>query len=211
MEKEEALREAFRTYQSYLGNRNLIEAIYTRARLIEELNPLFVKLEDLLARQRAMFVSKADKLVPIDIGNEDLRITSALDDIYTAEDQTRRAQAAKLAKRLYSIYHPDKSTGDAITFSLVRRCAKEGDLEALYLFRKKEGVDDFTVEEVQLLNQKLKIRASKFQGSASYQVAQSYISNRQKFITDLSDLLNKRIQILELQLLGMNPKSSLEI
>lgn len=138
-------------------------------------------------------------------------MASMIDDAYTMHDMSKRAQAKKLARRLYSVYHPDKPTGDASAFRLIQKCVQEGDLDALYLFRTKEGVDEISEEKVREVIQKFAVREQQLQGTQSFRVAALWTANREQFILELSGMLKKRINVLEIQLLGLATKSNTEV
>lgn len=191
------------TYKSFQTLQSQTEACLRRAADHPELVDLYSKLKETDRQLRELFIGQADKSAPVNVTGESVQITDILNDPDSSVAQVRRVQAKRLAKRLYSLHHPDKG-GSPAMFNTVRQAAVSGDLETLLFFRIRDGVDTFSKKEVLLLIQKIEVKSTKFRGSQSFRLGQAYFASRGDFVQLYKKMLQDKILQMQMQMFGCN-------
>ena len=191
------------TYRTLCTLTDSTEVALNAARNYPELEVLLNKLRDTDRQLKEMLIAQADKTVPVNIGGEDVSLVDTLNDADSSAGMLRRTQAKKLARRLYAMYHPDRG-GSITMFNTIRKAANAGDLETLYFFRIKDGVDEVNEITLKDLQDKLDVKLLKFKGKSAWGVASAYYSGGQNYVAVYTKLLEAKIHSLNMQMFGLD-------
>lgn len=158
-----------------------------------ELCALADRVRDAERDQVEMYVAKANKNAPVDVGDE-FRIS--IWDSFRGRTITQlmvdRATAKKKARKLLQHYHPDRSTGNAEIFNIVRHAVRDADIELIHFW----GLRTFATPEThpdELLT-RIQVRATMAEGHPLFGLASLYYSgNQDRLKTELVNKLNQRL------------------
>ena len=89
-------------------------------------------------------------------------------------------------------------------FNTIRKAATAGDLETLYFFRLKDGVDDITPEAIADLKEKIDIKIAQFKGKSAWKIASAHYSGSGDYVRLYTELLEAKIKSLNMQMFGLN-------
>lgn len=191
------------TYRTLCTLTESTEVALNAARNYPELEVLLNKLRDTDRQLKEMLIAQAEKSVPVNIGGEDTSLVDTLNEADSSVGMLRRAQAKKLARRLYALHHPDRG-GSVNVFNTIRKAANAGDLETLYFFRIKDGVDEVNETTLKDLQDKLDVKLRMFKGRSAWNVASAYYSGGQNYVAVYTRLLEAKIHSLNMQMFGLD-------
>lgn len=167
-----------------------------------DLKEAYVKLTEADQQLREMLMTRAEKSVPVNVGGEGVLLNDMLDSTDSSSFQVRRIQAKRLAKRLYSLHHPDKG-GSPAMFNTIKQAVNAGDLETLLFFRVRDGVETYNDDEVKSLIAKIEVRVQEFKGRPGFHLVQLYHSNMDMFVSKFKEVLTKKTSDIQMQMFGM--------
>ena len=189
-------------YTEYTNLKSQTERILNSVTEHPELVDTHKRLVETDRQVRELLIAQSNKTFSVNVGEEATNLVDTINDNDSTNAQVKRVQAKRLAKRLYSMHHPDKG-GTVEMFDTIHQAANDGDLDTLMYFRLRDGVETYSIEEVKTLIQKIDIKLQQFKGTQSFQVARYYYSNREQFIRHYKNMLEQKIQGLVVQLFGL--------
>jgi hypothetical protein len=147
----------------------------------DELDSLLSVIRANQQAKMELLVAEYNKANPVNVGDEYISKEDALLSSFTPEEALRRTQAKKLARPLYSKFHPDKllNEGNNYTwmgrrmFDVVRSAATDGNLLLLHYLTYKYG-GNAVQQDLEPILSLAKARKLKLQGTPIMVCARMY-------------------------------------
>lgn len=168
-----------------------------------EIEALVDRLKNLERAQMELYIAQATKNNPVDIGEESYLSTW---DSFRGKTVTQlavdRAATKRKARRLLQYYHPDRATGNAETFDLIRKAVQAADIELVHVYDART-FDDYPENQMRDLKTRLEIRNAQTMGHPFFKFAQLYYSgNVEQLKAELVNKLTDRIDLVARTNLG---------
>lgn len=168
-----------------------------------EIEALIDKLKETERQQMELYICQASKNAPVDVAEESYISTW---DSFRGKTVTQlavdRASAKRKARKLLQHFHPDRATGDAATFDIIRKAVRSADIELIHLWNARV-FHDASSDGITDLGKRIEIRFAQTQGHPFFKFAQLYYSgNLEQLKSELVNKLNERIKFVVATNLG---------